>query len=105
MLWVVHCLDGPDAAEPRERLRAAHSARLKTAPVRALVYGRLMSDDGAAAIGSLLIIDAADRAQVEDFIATDPFTTEGVWQEVRIDAFSSSTNAPIPVSAEAVGAS
>ncbi|MFC3995597.1 YciI family protein [Nocardiopsis sediminis] len=98
MLWAVHCLDAPDSAEPRERARAAHSARLRApGDVTPLVYGRLMADDGTTAVGSLLVVAAEDRARVEAYVAEDPFMAEGVWAQVRIHAFSASANAPVPL--------
>ncbi|MFC4565145.1 YciI family protein [Nocardiopsis mangrovi] len=98
MLWAVHCLDAPGSSGSRESARAAHSARLRApGDVVPLVYGRLMSDDGTAAVGSLLVVAAEDRHRVQSYLADDPFITEGVWAEVRIHPFSASANAPVPL--------
>jgi uncharacterized protein YciI len=65
--------------------------------VRPVLYGRLMADDGQTAVGSLILVEAGERRQVERFVAEDPFTEAGVWGEVRIDAFLPSTSSPVSV--------
>jgi len=94
-LWAVHCLDGPDCAGRRHAARPAHSARLRSATeVQAVFYGPLMAEDGSTAIGSLFLIEAADREAVERFVAEDPFTLDDVWRQVDIRAFAPSGNSP-----------
>jgi uncharacterized protein YciI len=93
-LWLVRCLDVPGSAERRREHRAAHSERLRSAPLRQVVYGPLTADDGQTAIGSLLIVEADDRAQVEAFVAQDPFTVHEVWGSTDIHMFAPSQNSP-----------
>ncbi len=101
MLWVAYCLDAPNSAGPRQEHRPAHSARLREAAqdpmaeVKPVLYGRLMDDEGAVAEGSLLILEADKREQVEAFLAADPFNTGGVWREIHIHHYAQSTNAPV----------
>lgn len=93
-LWLVRCLDAPDAASRRQAARAAHSRRLRSSGLRPVLYGPLVADDGTTPIGSLLIFEADDRAQVETFVAEDPFSLEGVWRHTEIHAFVPSDNSP-----------
>lgn len=95
MLWVIHCLDGPDTAELRAATRPAHSARLRTADLCPVLYGPLVPDDGDGAIGSLLVVEAPTRQAVADFVAQDPFTVSGVWDSVSIHAFTASERSPV----------
>jgi uncharacterized protein YciI len=97
VLWVVHCFDHPDASERRRTSRPAHSARLRSDRLRPVLYGPLVADDGQTAIGSLILVHAQDRAEVEQFINEDPFVTEKVWQEIRINAFLQSERSPYQV--------
>lgn len=85
--FIVHCLDAPDALPRRLEHYEAHKAYLSTAPVRILVSGPLMSDDGETMIGSLFLIEADTKAAVEAFNAADPFHRAGIWAEVRIHRF------------------
>ncbi len=85
--FIVHCLDATDALPRRLEHYEAHKAYLGTAPVRILVSGPLMSDDGETMIGSLFLIEAGTKAAVEAFNAADPFSRAGVWAEIRIHRF------------------
>ena len=70
MLFSVFTLDNPDAADKRDTMHGAHVAHLKRAKdygVTITVGGPLVSDDGASAIGSLMVLEAPDRASAEKF--------------------------------------
>jgi uncharacterized protein YciI len=49
--------------------------------------GPLVADDGKTMIGSLMIVEAPDRATVEAFNRADPFHAAGLWEKVNITAF------------------
>ncbi len=85
--FIVHCLDAPDALPRRLEHYEAHKAYLGAAPVRIVVSGPLMSDDGETMIGSLFLIEADTKAAVEAFNAGDPFRRNGIWSEIRIHRF------------------
>lgn len=86
--WVVHCLDHADALPTRLAHYEAHKAYLSgPLPVRILVSGPLVADDGATALGSLFLLEAPDRGAVDAFHAADPFRAAGIWREVSIQAF------------------
>lgn len=94
-LWLVRCLDAPGTAERRRAARPEHSRRLREAGgPRQVLYGPLVADDGETAVGSLLIVEAEDRAQVEKFFADDPFARDGVWHSVEVHAFVQSQSSP-----------
>ena len=38
-------------------------------------------------IGSLFLVEAADRATVETFNRADPFHSAGIWENVQITGF------------------
>jgi uncharacterized protein YciI len=46
-----------------------------------------VSDDGASSVGSLMVLDAPDRATAEKFNRADPFHQNGVWGKVEIRRF------------------
>jgi uncharacterized protein len=90
MLFSVFTLDNPDAADKRNTMHGAHVTHLKKAKdygVTITVGGPLVSDDGASAIGSLMVLDAPDRASAEKFNRADPFHQNGVWGTVEIRRF------------------
>lgn len=87
MHFIIHCLDAADAGDKRQANYADHRAYLAAAPVRIVVSGPLVADDGETMIGSCLLVEADSRAEVEDFNRGDPFNQQGVWETVSIHAF------------------
>ena len=50
--------------------------------------GPLVSDDGGKTIGSLYKLEAANRAEVEEFQRADPLYNADIWQMVEVRAFN-----------------
>jgi uncharacterized protein len=88
MLFVLHLLDKPDAAELRQRMRPEHKAYLAQVAERIAFAGPLLRDDGETMIGSLLVIDFASRDEVQAWLADEPFTRAGLYAQTRIHAFA-----------------
>jgi uncharacterized protein len=90
MLFSVHALDKPGAAATRQAVHGEHVAHLKNAKtygVSMVVGGPLVSDDGKGSVGSLMVLEAPDRASAEAFNRADPFHKNGVWAKVEIQRF------------------
>lgn len=89
--YVLYAMDKPDSLDRRLEHYAAHRTYIEandTAEgVSVVMSGPLQTDDGTTMIGSLILIDAPSREAVEQFIAKDPFTSEGIWGKVRISRF------------------
>lgn len=83
MLFAIHCIDKPDSQAVRAANRAAHLEHVADHQDRILTAGPLLSDDGAQMMGSLLVLDFADRAEVEKFIKDDPYNKAGLF--IRVD--------------------
>ncbi len=87
MLFVVHALDRRDGMAARARNYRAHRTHLDQAErqgIDVVSAGPLVADDGETPIGSLLVLEAKDRAAVEDFCRVDPYRVNGVWDQVDI---------------------
>lgn len=97
MLWVVHCLDRAGVLDLRQAVRQEHSARLRSGVVEPVLYGVLVAADGHTPVGSLIVLRAPDRETVERYVADDPFTTNGIWQQVTVTAFVESANSPVSI--------
>lgn len=87
MQFAIYCLDKPGHAETRTGNRPAHAEHLKAHNDQLLLAGPLLSDDGAAMIGSLLVVEMPDRAAVDRFLAADPYTKAGLFQSVTVRPF------------------
>ena len=66
--------------------RPAHLAYLADRAAMVKLAGPLL-DDQDAVIGSLLIVEAPDRAAAEAFAAGDPYQVAGVFQSVEARAW------------------
>lgn len=84
MLFAVTCLDKPGHAAVRADNRAAHLAFLKAHAEAVKIAGPLLDDAGTGMVGSLLIIEAADRAALDELIAQDPYATAGLFAGVEV---------------------
>jgi uncharacterized protein YciI len=87
MHFVIHCLDAEGALPTRLEHYESHKSYLASAPVNIVISGPLLADDAETMIGSLFVIDAADRAAVDSFHRDDPFFRAGVWEHVEIHHF------------------
>jgi uncharacterized protein YciI len=95
MTWLVVAFDGTDAGAPARRMgaRDAHVAHIAAAAKDGrLALGLPLHDERAQSLGSLMVIEG-DRAALDDYLATEPFATTGVWQRVETHPFRI---APLP---------
>jgi uncharacterized protein YciI len=85
MLFALICRDKPGALEIRKANREAHLAYAREHG--GVVFGGPMLDEDGAMIGSLLALEAEDRAGAEAFAANDPYARAGLFQSVEITGF------------------
>jgi uncharacterized protein len=89
-LFAVHAIDRPNTLQLRLDNYADHRAFVEdqeSQGITVILSGPLQSDDGELMTGSLFVLEASDRAAIDAFVANDPFTLQGVWDEVRISRF------------------
>lgn len=87
MNFVLYCVDKAGHGHLRTENRPAHVDYLKSNLDRLMLAGPMTSDDGTTMLGSVLIIEAADRAAAEAFAAGDPYAKAGLFESVTIKAF------------------
>ena len=78
MQFVIHCHDKPDSGVRRAQLSDAHLDYFKDHEDIVVAHGPLIDDDGVKTIGSVLILDVADKAEADAFWADEPFNRAGV---------------------------
>jgi uncharacterized protein YciI len=79
MQFVIHAHDKPESGARRTALRDAHLEYLERHKDIIVARGRLLEDDGVKTIGSLLILDVANKAEAEAFWAGEPFNRAGIY--------------------------
>ena len=85
--FLVLLYDGTDAGAParRQAARDAHLGQLKEKVASGkVVFGGRIFDDAQQPIGSFMIAHCADRTELDAIIASDPYTTGKVWQNIDV---------------------
>jgi uncharacterized protein len=98
MLYVIHATDRRDRLPIRARFYRAHRQHLDEAgtyDVDVVTAGTLIADDGETPVGSVFVIDAADRAAADAFTRSDPYHVNGVWEQVQIHGYNKKRGTPI----------
>jgi len=90
MLYAVHCIDAKGVDEIRNKHLTTHKNYLVGQAHILVVGGALLAEDEAEPIGSLYIVNVADRNAAEAFSKGDPFTRAGVFATVTITAMRKS---------------
>ena len=84
-LFVIYCKDKPGALDTRLATRPTHLDYLSAAGL-VKAAGPLL-DDAGSPIGSLLIVEAEDRAAVQTFLDNDPYTLAGIFESTEIQSW------------------
>jgi uncharacterized protein len=94
--FLVIARDGMDegALERRAQARPTHLEQI--APLvdagNVLVGGAILSESGDM-VGSMVLVDFPERKDVDDWLANDPYVTQGVWREIEVTPFRTAVGA------------
>ncbi|HEY4169496.1 MAG TPA: YciI family protein [Reyranella sp.] len=89
MLFAVHCVDAPGVDAIRTQYLTPHKDYLVGQKL-ILVVGGALTNASDEPVGSLYIVNVADREAAEAFSKNDPFTSAGVFGTVTITAMRKS---------------
>ena len=84
MLFAISCHDKPGSLAIRQANRPAH---LDFAANHHVVLGGPLLDEAGQPCGSMLVLEAPDRAAAEAFVAGDPYGLAGLFSTVTIEGF------------------
>ncbi|HVN70431.1 MAG TPA: YciI family protein [Desulfomonilia bacterium] len=87
MHYLIIAKDGSDEKAPERRLasREKHLASIaKLISEGKALYGAALIDDHGAMKGSILIMDFPSQDDLEHYLATEPYITGKVWQQVEV---------------------
>ncbi len=90
MLYAVHCVDAKGVDELRNKHLAPHKEYLVGQKDILVVGGALFTEGTDELLGSLYIVNVANRQAAEAFSKADPFTEAGVFGTVTITAMRKS---------------
>ncbi len=79
MLFAIYCNDKPAHVELRLATRPKHLEYLKSWGKKLTLGGPMLDPEGKP-IGSIVLLEAADRAEAEAYVAGDPYTKAGLFE-------------------------
>ena len=89
MLFTIYCIDKPNMTEKRAAVMPDHVKYLDAqTKIRNIMSGPLMDDKMENIVGSLYLIEAPNRAAIEEFTKSDPLVAADIWRSVEIRAFN-----------------
>lgn len=85
MHFILHAKDGTDsgASERRMAARVAHLDHIKQSLANIYIGAAILNDDGHM-IGSMLVVDFPSRADLDAWLAQEPYVLGNVWQDIEI---------------------
>ncbi len=83
-MFVVHCKDKAGAQQVRLDNRAAHLEFLKAHLAKIVMAGPVQTEDRQGMVGSVLVIDVANRGELDVFLAADPYAQAGLFDSVTV---------------------
>jgi len=78
MPYLIQTRDHIENSGMRETLRNEHRAHLVDYGDLILASGAILADDGDTIIGGMTILDTDNRAEAENFAASDPYAVAGL---------------------------
>ena len=87
MQFIVTGLDGDDdgALTRRTAVRDAHLAGVvELKQSGKILFGTAILDDNEKMIGSVMVVDFSDRAELDQWLKVEPYVTGDVWRKIEV---------------------
>lgn len=92
MLFIIRADDKPGALSRRLEIRPAHLDYLQSKKDLIKVAGAVLDENGDP-MGSMLVVDVADKAEAEAFAKADPFAIQGVFASFTVTPYRAALGA------------
>ncbi len=83
MQFIITAYDGEGMLEKRMQVRPRHLENMAKVRGRVLCAGGLLDGDGRMK-GSVLIMDFDDKSLLDEYLRSEPYIAEGVWEKVEV---------------------
>ena len=84
MQFMIRAYDGPNMLDKRLVVRPRHLEGMKRLGRQIICAGGILDNEGKMK-GSVLVLEFASRAALDDYLAVEPYVTEGVWDKVEVE--------------------
>ena len=84
MQFMIRAYDGPNMLDKRLAVRPRHLEGMKRLGRQIICAGGILDNEGKMK-GSVLVLEFESRAALDDYLASEPYVTEGVWDKVEVE--------------------
>lgn len=84
MQFIITAHDGAGMLEKRMEVRPRHLENMAKNMSHVICAGGLLDEAGKMK-GSVLVMDFADRAGLDAYLAAEPYILEHVWEKVEVE--------------------
>ena len=84
MQFVITAYDGENVLEKRMAVRSRHLENMTKVKGKVICAGGLLDEEGKMK-GSVLIMDFESRALLDEYLRSEPYVTEKVWEKVSVE--------------------
>ena len=83
MQYMIRALDGKNMLEKRLAVRTQHLENLQKVKGKILCAGGLLDEEGKMK-GSTLVIDFESEDALKEYLKSEPYIAEQVWEDVEV---------------------
>ena len=87
MQFIVTAHDGEGMLAKRMEVRPQHLENMGKIKGNVLCAGGLLDDEGKMK-GSVLVLEFPDRAGLDEYLASEPYIREKVWEKVDVETMN-----------------
>lgn len=84
MQFIVKAYDGPGMLEKRMEVRPRHLEGMNRLIKHVVCAGGLLDNDGKMK-GSVLVMDFESRSELDEYLASEPYVVEHVWDKIEVE--------------------
>lgn len=81
---MIKAYDGPGMLGRRMEVRPRHLEGMNRLIQHVVCAGGLLDDDGEMK-GSMLVVEFEDRSELDEYLASEPYVLEHVWEKIEVE--------------------
>ena len=84
MQYMIKAYDGENMLEKRLAVRPRHLENMAKVPGKVICAGGLLDGEGKMK-GSVLVMEFRSKALLDEYLASEPYIAEHVWEKVVVE--------------------
>ena len=84
MQFIIKAYDGPGMLEKRMEVRPRHLEGMNKMSRHIICAGGMLDEEGKMK-GSVLVMEFDSRAELDAYLAQEPYVLEHVWDRIEVD--------------------